>query len=187
MSSALYPRLLDSDWPKLDPAVRGTHLSDAVSPLRLCGLFTISHGKSRLARAVARLLRLPPPGWAVPTRLIVRREPDGEHWQRSFGRHRLATFQRPLQDGLLGEQFGPLEFRTRLEVEQEGLVYRQVGVRLRLGPLIVPLPLRFSPRVDGREEPAGAPHRTRVTVRVDIPIVGRLIGYVGDVEREEEV
>lgn len=178
---ALYPGLLGALWPQLSEPVRSAHLAGPADRLRATGLFTVRHGESWLARRLVRLLGMPASAEAIETRLAVVPEGETERWDRMFGDHALSTVQRNRR-GLLAEQFPLFELLFRLEAADGALVYRQVGARLRLGRLSMPLPRRLSPQVAAREEPAGTPGRTRVTVRVSLPLAGLLILYTGEIE-----
>jgi hypothetical protein len=180
---ALYPRLLGAAWTDLDEAVRSMHLDGVIFNGQ--ATFQVRHGRNPVARLLAWLARLPPPGAAVPTRLTVTRCGAGERWQRRFGTRTLDSTQLPGIGGCLNERFGALVFRFRLVASGGALEYRQVGAALRLGPLRVPLPAWLAPRASGREAPVPA-GRTRVTAAVTLPLVGLLIAYDGEVGPAEE-
>lgn len=181
--ASLYPRLMGDAWLRLDDSVRAAHLSER-DQLCAAGCFEVRHGRSRLVTPVLRLLGLPREAAAIPVRLATTREGNGEEWRRMFADDEMVTFQEELPGGVLGERLGPVELQFRLEVDRGALVYRQVGARLRLGPLSIPLLRRFSPQVSAREESAGGAHRTRVMVEVTFPVVGMVIRYGGELEWE---
>jgi hypothetical protein len=181
---ALYPRLLGPAWDRLDPAVRRAHLLDGTLAVR--GRFRIWCAPGRLARVLCRLVRLPPAGADIETRLVVTGDGDRERWERSFGGHRLVSEERAASNGQLIEWMPPVELRFRLEAEAGALRFRQAGAALRLGRLRLPLPAAVAPRVDAREAPAGDGGAVRVTVAVRAPLVGRLFEYEGVVEPVED-
>jgi hypothetical protein len=180
--ATLYEHLIGPAWDGLPGSIRRVHL--AADGLQAAGVFRVEHGASRAARALARLCRLPPAGEAVPLRLSVVREARGERWTRRFGPHALVTSQRGLAGGLLGERFGPLEFRFRLSAAASALRYDHLATRLCAGPLGVPLPGWLAPRITAREDATPAPDRTRVRVGISLPLVGLLLAYEGELTVE---
>jgi hypothetical protein len=127
------------------------------------------------------LLRLPRASEAAETRLVVRRRNGGERWVRMFDGRRLSSDQYLAPDNTLGERFGPLELRFRLEAVDGSLVFRQVGAAVRCGPLRAMLPRALAPRVEGCAEPAGA-RGARVRVKVTLPGAGLILAYDGTLE-----
>jgi hypothetical protein len=180
----LYPHLLGPAWARLDETLRQAHLDG--ERLCLCGTFCIRRGASRMARFVARMLRLPAAGEAVATRLTVVRTNSGETWTRLFAGNELVTTQTAAADGTMRERFGMIEISCRLEAGSGAICYRQVGAAICLGGLRLPLPRWLWPVVEGIEEAHG-PGRTRVSVRVTVPLIGHLISYDGSVMREDTV
>jgi hypothetical protein len=143
------------------------------------GHLRIEHGRRLAARLVAWLLRLPCASASADTRLVVTPRAGGEDWVRTFDRRCLTTWQRRSGTSELSERFGLLEFRFRLDASVTGgLVYVQRDAALRLGPLRLPIPASWAPRVEACENPAG-PGRVEVEVRVALPVVGPLIAYEG--------
>src|SRR4051794_1186451 len=101
----LYPGLLGPAFDAPPPALR--HFPDAETEWRGRAPFRITRGSGLLRNLVAGLGRLPRAGEAVPMRLRVVAEGDGERWIRDFGGHRLESVQRAWR-GLLIESFGPV-------------------------------------------------------------------------------
>jgi hypothetical protein len=149
-----------------------------MSIVRGRGSLRIAHGRSRLARILARLLRLPRASDAVDARLVVTPHAGGERWHRTFGDRRLETLQYQAGDHDLAERFGLLELRFRLEASAGSLVYRQVDSALLLGSLRWRLPVLCSPVVNAREDPVG-PNRIRVQINIALPALGPLLAYDG--------
>ena len=85
---------------------------------------------------------------------------------------------------MLVERIRAIEFRFQLDASALGLVYRQHGAALALGPIRVPLAARLAPRILAAEEAVDRT-RTRVSVRVMLPLAGLLIAYEGTVDFEE--
>jgi hypothetical protein len=178
----LYPRLMGAAWLQLAEPVRLAHVTTA--PIRARGRFRFARGGGPLARLLAAVLRLPPDGAAVETRLFVTAGGDVERWHRTFGDRPLNTSQYQAGAAELAERIGLLELRYHLEAAEGSLVFRQVGASILVGPARMRLPAAWSPNVQAREDPAG-PHRISVHVRVTLPLTGALLSYDGDVELEE--
>ena len=88
---ALYARLLGASWLHLADPVRSVHATPPTVHAR--GRLRIEHGRSCLARFLARLLRLPRASEAAETRLVMTPRADGEQWRRTFDDRRLDTRQ----------------------------------------------------------------------------------------------
>jgi hypothetical protein len=178
----LYARLLGASWQQLAEPVRFTHATESTVHAR--GRFRIAHGRGRVARVVARLLRLPRASDAAEARLVITADAGGEQWARTFDDRRLDSRQYEAGEGELAERFGVLEFRFRLEVSDGGLVYRQVETALLFGTVRLRLPAHWAPTVDAREDPAG-PRQICVRVCVQLPAVGPVLTYDGVIDIEE--
>jgi hypothetical protein len=147
------------------------------------GRLRIAHGRSSLARFMARALRLPRASDAADTTLVVTSGADGERWHRTFDDRRLDTRQYAAGTLVLAERFGILEFRFRLDVVDGSLCFRQIEAAFRLGAARVRLPAGWAPSIEAREDPAGARH-VSIEVRVTIPSLGPVLAYDGTIEIE---
>ena len=181
ISRGLYARLLGPDWLQLAAPVRHAHTPPTI---RARGSFWIAHGPGPVARTLAALLRLPRANSAADTRLCVTAEASAERWQRTFDGRHLDTRQYETDKGELGERIGILEFRFRLERSGGSLLFRQAQAAVMMGSLRLPLPERWLPVIEAREDPAGA-HRISVHVRVVLPGIGPLMTYEGIIDVEE--
>jgi len=179
----LYARLLGSSWQQLAEPVRFAHGTKSMMHGR--GRLRIAHGRGYLARVLAAVLRLPRANDAAETRLVVTPRGDVEHWRRTFDDRCLATRQYATGDRELGERIGVLEFRFRLEPSAGSLVFRQVEAAVLCGPVRVRIPAAWAPRVEAREDPAGA-HRIRIHVSVVLPALGPVLTYDGVIDLEEQ-
>jgi hypothetical protein len=175
----LYPRLLGAAWNDLDPAVRRAHAGGAVD--HAVGLLQVRHGPGRLRRLILRAAGVPARSLAAEVHVTVSRNGPVERWRRQFGDTSLVSIQRGGPDRLLAERFGLFEIRFRLAPIGGELVFQQVGLALRLGPLHLPLPDLLAPRVAGRAGTAGGSDRTSVAVVVTTPRGGLLFSYRGSV------
>jgi uncharacterized protein DUF4166 len=178
--AGLYERLVGEGWGGLDEPVRRFHLC-----ARGAGLFAVRRGEGRVARVVARLMRLPEVGEAVPLRLSVEPHESGERWRRNFAGKEFVTEQSEHTGTLLLERTGPFELLFRLNVEGGALAYRNESAALRAGGLRVRLPPWLAPRVEAWER-ADEEGGVRVSVCVTAPLVGLLIHYEGRVTTEQE-
>ena len=180
--ASLYARLLGSSWPQLADPVRIIHGTNAT--VRARGRLRVTHGRSHLARVVARVLRLPCACDAADTRLTITPGADGETWLRSFGDRQLDTRQYEAGAGELAERIGVLEFRFRLEALEGSLLFRQLEAAVLLGSMRLPLPASCVPRVEAREDAAGA-DRVCVHVSVTLPALGPILTYDGTIAIED--
>jgi len=181
--SGLYARVLGPSWLQLAEPIRFAHAPEPIVCAR--GRLRIARGRSRVARFLAALVRLPRASTAAETRLVVTPLGDVEHWRRTFDGRCLATRQYPTGGRELGERFGVLEFRFRLEASEGSLVFRQVEAALVFGSVRVRVPEAWAPRVEAREDPAGARH-IDIHVRVVLPALGPVLTYDGIIELEEQ-
>jgi Domain of unknown function (DUF4166) len=177
----LYARLLGASWLQLAEPVRFAHATK--SKVRARGRLRIARGRGYVARVLAAMLRLPRTNGAAETRLVVTSRGDVEHWRRTFDDRCLSTRQYATGDLTLGERIGVLEFRFRLEASEGSLVFRQVQAAVVWGPVRVRIPAAWAPRVDAREDPAGA-HRIGIHVRVVLPALGPVLTYDGIIDLE---
>jgi hypothetical protein len=178
----LYQRIAGVSWWNVHEALRKAHL--CIENLHARGIFRVRHGRGRIARCLAWLLRLPSPGEAVDISLTVERLKQGERWIRSFGDRQLVTYQYEIGDGLLAERFGFLEFRFQLAIKDGAIDYSQQEVGLRLGPCYLAIPGPIAPQVRAREEPVPGGDCSHVLVMVTLPLTGLLMAYEGDLKLE---
>jgi len=129
-------------------------------------------------------LRLPRANDAAETRLVVTSAADGEQWLRTFDDRCLETRQYQAGDFELAERLGVLEFRFRLEASEGSLLFRQLEAAFLYRSVRLRLPAAWAPRVEAREDPAGA-HQIRVHVRVVLPAIGPVLTYDGTIDIEE--
>jgi hypothetical protein len=175
-----YPVLLGAAWEDLPEPIRRAH--DTSRALRYQGVLSVRGGRSAMARAVASLLRLPPPGERVPVRLVVTPEEDGEgcRWHRTFGSQTLVTRQFRRGPWLV-ERFGALDLCFAPGVEGGRLCYRQVAAELRLGGLRLPLARFLAPVVTAAAWVPAGEAAMRIEVVVAAPLVGIVLEYGGAV------
>ena len=149
--------------------------------MEFSGTFRVEHGRGWIAKALARLSRLPPAGANVETHLLIRADGQHTHWRRSFAGHPFCTTQWFDGPSYVVERWGPIELRFHLIVREGGLRYEQAGAALHAGPLRLPLPRWLAPRVEASEWPLEF-ERVGVRVSVALPLAGRLLAYEGEVQ-----
>jgi hypothetical protein len=128
---------------------------------------------------IARIAGLPREGRDVPFTLEITTEGRYDVWMRRFDGQKLRTLERrgawpPI------ERYGLFEFAYEADTD-ERLAMRSVSVRLRLGPIVVPLPRLLAPR-DVASVTARGERAVHVSVRAELPLVGLLIAYEGVIE-----
>jgi hypothetical protein len=175
---------MGDSWARLAEPVRLAH--DTHSVTHGYGRLRVEHGRHLAARVLARALRLPRPSIAADTRLTVTARHGVEYWQRMIDGRPFNTSQCHANAFGLAERFGLLELRFRLEEAAGSLVYVHRSVALRAGPLRLAIPAWCAPRVEAREGPAG-PTAVRVSVRINLPVIGLLIAYDGRIDIQESL
>jgi hypothetical protein len=181
----LYERLLGEAWGEVDEPVRRLHERGS-GP---CGegLFKVRRGNF-IARALARMFRLPARGEGVRVRLSVAHTEDGEaeRWHRTFEGRSFDTLQCAGEGRTLAERAGLFELLFELSEVGGALVYRQARAALRVGPLRVPLPRVLAPRVEARERGADDGRSVEVYVSSSAPLVGLMLTYEGRLSLESD-
>jgi hypothetical protein len=150
--------------------------------VRGSGTFAVRWGQRSLARILARVLRLPREGPAVPVRVEIDRMGDQEVWRRWFAGRPYVTRQ-SRRGRIRIERIGALEIRYRLRAARHEVGYTQQGACLRVGRLAVSLPRCLSPTVSAW---AAGPDGDGFFVAVSVcaPLVGPLLSYAGYVIEE---
>lgn len=140
------------------------------------GEATIDGPGTPLARLCARLLRFPPAGTAVPLRLDILADEEGESWTQHFGKHRMASRLQLSRHGRsIEERLGPFAVEMEPSGASDGMTLAVRGWR----GLGIPLPRRAAPGSHAREatDEAG---RFAFDIAVDLPFgLGRLVRYRG--------
>jgi Domain of unknown function (DUF4166) len=150
--------------------------------VRASGMFAVRWGRPSLARILARLLRFPREGPAVPVRVEIERMGDREVWRRWFA-GRLYVTRQTRRGRIRIERIAALEIRYRLRASAHEVHYVQEAVSIRAGRLAVPLPRCLPPMVSAwAAGPDGDRFFVAVTVRA--PLVGPLLSYAGYVIEE---
>jgi hypothetical protein len=180
---ALYRRLIGERWPELAESLRA--FLDTTEPRWFRGRVRIERSANRIAGMVARLLGLPRPGESVPAELLIIPERGREIWRRTFGDRTLITRQGAGAGGVLIERYGLLEFSFVLRIENGDLHFDQAEATIRLARFRLRIPEWISPRVSAVCKGVAGLDRTHARVQITVPLIGTVLAYDGDFEREE--
>ena len=164
----LFRRVLGEGFTRLPAPVQALHLE----PGHWQGEAEVERGGGLLATLCARLTRLPPAGRQT-VRVDIRRDADGEHWVRRYGRAHAMPSRLWCGEGRLRERLGPVVLEYALVADPTCLLWRVSAVRC----LGCPLPARWLAGVVARE--SGVDGRYRFDVRAELPGVGLLVHYRG--------
>lgn len=174
MSEPLFRRVLGAQFKRLPVALRALH--DRGRNSRAVGRCAVRHGRTRLARALARLLRLPPPAADIPLAVDFVLEKGGETKRRDFAGVALMSHLRAgsgALEGLIVERRFPLAVAMRLVPDASGLTYEP----LRYWLFGLPWPSALAPRAMARERSVEGVFTFDVTVAM--PLLGTIISYRG--------
>jgi uncharacterized protein DUF4166 len=171
-SLSLYRRLLGPDFDRLPLALRAFH--DAAGGGSGAGVFRVRRSTRPVARAAARVLRLPPEGDHVLVTLRVTVADDRELWERTFATHRLHTRQW-LEGGRLIERLGAATLAFDVTADERGMRFRSVDFRW----LGIPVPRGLAITIDA--DVRGFEAHWEVAVVVRAPRVGIITSYEGRV------
>ena len=175
MTAPLYRRLLGERFEQLPARVRELH--DVTDTSVWAGRADVERGRSTLNRMVATLFGLPPAGQDQTLRVTFEVAGDREIWSRAFGDAVFRSVQYE-HGGLLRERVGPSTFVFRWTRQEMGWRWKLQGVRF----LGVPLPRFMSPSVCTFESERDG--RYHFEVEAALPLLGRLVRYVGWLSRE---
>jgi hypothetical protein len=159
MRPALYEQLLGSSWLELAEPVRFAHITE--STVRGDGRFRIEHGRSHAARILAWVLHLLRGSDAAETLLAITSDAEGERWRRTFGDRHLDTRSIKLATASSPNGSAPSSFAFASKRRRGASLFRQLDAALMVGSVSLRLPRSWAPRVDAREDPAGADRNTR--------------------------
>jgi hypothetical protein len=165
----LYARVMGARFDALPPLVRAVH--DVNGEGGAAGEGIVARGTNPIARLLAAIMRMPPPG-DYPLHVAFAERGGAETWTRDFGVH---VFRSALSAsrGCLVERFGPLRFTFDLPSDGAGLEM----VLRRWSVFRMPLPRALAPRIHAREWQED--DRFRFLVEVTFPLIGRIVRYTG--------
>lgn len=169
----LFRRLI-AEFDRLPAPIRRLH--DRRGDCRAAGRCTVELGATRLARAVARLLWLPPAGSEVALTVDFTVGEDGEIWRRNFAGVVVASRLRCGRGALAGlmiERRFPVAAAMRLVGDSAGVTYAP----RRCWLFGLPVPSWLGPRVRARESVVAG--RFHFDVSIGAPLLGTIIRYRG--------
>ncbi len=182
---SMYGQIIGDDYERLPPLVRNMHEVKGRHTAR--GRGRVERGSNFAARRLADFLGMPPEAADIPVETTFSLEQGAETITRNYNGAILITRQaiaksRPA-DGtaLLLEQFGPVALFIALEGTEEGITFHL----RRCSLLGLRLPQKLSPRLVARERVRDG--RYHYFVRIELPLVGKLIEYEGLLELEKAV
>lgn len=176
-SGRVYPDALGDAFTRLSPVLRDFH--EARSHAIWAGRATVRGGTNKASRAIAALFGFPAAQGDVPVTVRVVQQDGHETWLRDFGGARFQSQHRACVgrwSGCVEERFGPVRFRIAT-VERDGQLQLVMQGWSFLG---VPLPRALMPRSRVSERQEGSAFV--FDVEVSLPLLGRLIHYVGMLE-----
>jgi hypothetical protein len=175
LEPTLYEQILGDAYRMLPEPIRRLH--DVHDREDYRGEATVVVGVSWLSRACVRFMRLPRQVERVPLHVTIERSAKGEKWTRRFGAHEFSSRLGRPRDGAPGviiERFGLLSFRLSLQTSDAGLSMPIEGAYF----LGLRLPYCLTP-ISSTYESVDEAGRFRFDVDVALPLVGRVVRYVG--------
>ena len=169
-TTPLYRRVLGRQFDALEPVLRRFH--DSPHGGTAVGQVAVEHGKSRLARTLAWLLRLPAESARSAVNLKVTVDDRSEIWERTFDGHRVITRQTQCR-GQLVESTGLVSFAFELVVSDGQIEFLPRGVWL----CGLRLPAGLAPLATARVATRG--ERWQIDMQVRLPGGELLLRYHG--------
>ena len=173
----LYRRILGERYDLLPEPLR--HMHDVTGRQSAAGVASVERGQGPAARLIAWTFRFPRAGTDVPVTVDLIARNGGEVWERRFAGKKMVSVQEEGHAGLLIERFGPLAFSMTVTVEGGRL-----SLDVREGWVLgLPLPGILLPRITAFEHDEG--DRFNFHVDLALPVIGRLVRYIGWLEPAE--
>jgi len=173
----LYHWLLGEAARRLPPVIYRMHTT--APRVVAVGTGTVTRGTNVVTRFLADLHHMPAGGRDRPLTVTFEAVEDGERIMRSYPDTTLITHQSAgglAGSFLLAERFGPFVLSIRLSAGEEGIDFALIGVRWHG----MKLPRPAWPRLQASERADGEIYRFHV--RIDLPLLGRLIEYRGTLQ-----
>lgn len=174
-SIPLFKRLLGASFEGLPAPIRRVH--DGRAHKVLSGRCHIVRGGGVLVKLLGWAASLPRSGTDLPLQVSFQRDGAGEIWSRDFGGHPMRSTLTE-RDGYLEEVLGAARFRFALQVDEQGVAWNVVGIKV----LGLPLPAAWFKAVTARQSVQAG--RYTFDVRAELPCVGLLVHYYGWLEVE---
>jgi uncharacterized protein DUF4166/saccharopine dehydrogenase-like protein len=175
LEPTLYEQILGHAYRTLPEPIRRLH--EVHDQENYHGEATVVVGRSWLSRACVRVMRLPRNAERVSLHVTIERIEQGEKWTRRFGAHEFSShLTRPhdRKPGVVIERFGLLSFRLGLHASEAGLsmpIARAYVMGIRMPNWLTPISATY--------ETVDAAGRFHFDVDVSLPLVGRVVRYLG--------
>ena len=177
MKSALHTALGDS-FDCLPAAVRRFHDNDGI--LKTSGLAEARIAPGIVKALICRLIGFPRSGADQPVTVVFKIDAQGrDAWQRDFaGRRYRSWFTPGHKPGLVVEHQLPFTNTFRLTATPRALRFEVV----RFAVLGIPVPKPLAARCVATETDVEG--RLRFEIAIDLPLLGHLIRYAGELTAE---
>ncbi|HJQ57787.1 MAG TPA: DUF4166 domain-containing protein [Vineibacter sp.] len=177
----LYQRCIGDDHRLLPAPIAALH--DLAADAVWRGRASIEGARGPLAWLAARLFGFPAAMADVPVTVTFGVRDGVETWQRRFGAYRFQSLQYAgigRERGLIVERFGAVAFAMQAVASSQG-----IDLQLRYGRVLgLPLPRWLWPRIAATER-VDAAGRFQFDVTIALPLIGRLVRYIGWLEPAE--
>ena len=167
---SLFQRALKG-FDNMPAAVRDTHTIDPAADL--AGEVDVEGAANWIGRLVARVFSFPRPGEDLPAEVTIERDGDGEVWIRRFGGREFRSYLNAA-NGMLTERFGAITFDLDARADKRG--FSLMIEQARIGGLNLP---RFLTPNTSASADLDREGRYRFDVTIELPYIGRLVGYTG--------
>jgi len=177
--TCLYENILGSAYSQLPQAVQDLHRNTGTA--HFAGRAKIVRGRNPLSHLLANIFRFPKPESNIPVTVTFTARDGIETWVRDFGGRIMQSTQKlgtGRYEHLMVEGFGPFSIGIALVVK-DGRLY---NIPQNWSFLGVPLPKRLRPGGDIYEHDADG--RFNFHVEIKVPLLGRIVKYVGWLERD---
>lgn len=167
---SLFQRALKG-FDSMPAVVRDAHMIDPATDL--AGEVDVEGAANWIAWLVARVFSFPPPGEDLPAEVTIERDGDGEVWTRRFGGREFRSYMNAA-NGMLTERFGAITFDLDARADKRG--FSLMIEQARIGGITLP---RFLTPNTSASADVDREGRYRFDVTIELPYIGRLVGYTG--------
>lgn len=167
---SLFQRALKG-FDSMPAVVRDAHMIDPAADL--AGEVDVEGAANWIAWLVARVFSFPPPGEDLTAEVTIERDGDGEVWIRRFGGREFRSYMNTT-NGMLTERFGAITFDLDARADKRG--FSLMIEQARIGGLTLP---RFLTPNTSASADIDREGRYRFDVTIELPYIGRLVGYTG--------
>jgi Domain of unknown function (DUF4166) len=174
-TSQLFASLLGKNFEALPTIVQQVHSGKT---LMLTGTARVTRGPGLLSRLFALAARLPAAIDETPVQVHIERLSHlNESWQRQFGPSKMPSLLSGTPDGSIRERLGLVCFDFQLQTCADLQGFDWIVKRVRVFGLL-PMPASWFSEV--RAKSYAEDGRYRFLVHAQMPIIGLLVRYEGD-------